>query len=47
MKAPAALPGWSVSSANPNGKLRRAVGELMPIRAHHRLNALKLIRRGK
>jgi hypothetical protein len=37
-KAPAALPGWSVSSANPNGK-RRAVGE------HQRENALKLIRR--
>ena len=42
-KAPAALPGWSVSSANPNGK-RRAVG-IMPIRAHQRENALKLIRR--
>ena len=45
-KAPAALPGWSVSSANPNGK-RRAVGELMPIRAHRRENALKLIRRSR
>ena len=43
-KAPAALPGWSVSSANRNGK-RRAVGELMPIRGHQRENALKLIRR--
>jgi hypothetical protein len=43
-KAPAALPGWSVSSANRNGK-RRAVGDLMPIRAHQRENALKLIRR--
>jgi hypothetical protein len=43
-KAPAALPGWAVSSANPNGK-RRAVGELTPIRAHNRLNALKLIQR--
>jgi hypothetical protein len=43
-KAPAALPGWAVSSANPNGK-RRAAGELMPIRAHNRLNALKLIQR--
>lgn len=44
LREPKALPGWSVSSASPNGK-PRAAGELMPIRAHNRLNALKLIRR--
>jgi hypothetical protein len=43
-KAPGALPGWSVSSANCNGKTR-TVGELMPVRAHQRESALKLIRR--
>ena len=43
-KAPAALPGWSVSWANPNGK-RRAVGSLCRFAHTARGNALKLIRR--
>jgi hypothetical protein len=42
-KAPAALPGWSVTSKNPRGR-SRAAGEIVPVRSYERENSLKLFR---
>ena len=43
VKAPKALPGWSITAKNPHGK-RRVVGEIVPVKSYKRENSLKLFR---